>query len=116
MRSALKDAAVDDAARLPSRSCFFHSRYLPPPRRKDNVKTMADRVLLMRDQLKAKLQALGTPGTWDHITQQIGMFSFTGLNREWKITHTHTQSYLSDHETKPGTLVTQNEKIKISPQ
>lgn len=46
---------------------------------KGNVKTMADRVLLMRDQLKAKLQALGTPGTWDHITQQIGMFSFTGL-------------------------------------
>ncbi|XP_036384244.1 aspartate aminotransferase, cytoplasmic [Megalops cyprinoides] len=46
----------------------------------DNVKTMADRVLLMRAQLKAKLQALGTPGTWDHITQQIGMFSFTGLN------------------------------------
>uniref|UniRef100_A0AAZ3S261 Aspartate aminotransferase n=1 Tax=Oncorhynchus tshawytscha TaxID=74940 RepID=A0AAZ3S261_ONCTS len=47
---------------------------------KDNVKTMADRVLLMRASLQAKLQALGTPGTWDHITQQIGMFSFTGLN------------------------------------
>ncbi|XP_072292398.1 aspartate aminotransferase, cytoplasmic [Eucyclogobius newberryi] len=47
---------------------------------KDNVKTMADRVLLMRSQLKAKLQALGTPGTWNHITNQIGMFSFTGLN------------------------------------
>ncbi|KAJ8404922.1 hypothetical protein AAFF_G00333090 [Aldrovandia affinis] len=47
---------------------------------KANVKTMADRVLLMRAELKAKLQALGTPGTWDHITQQIGMFSFTGLN------------------------------------
>lgn len=46
------------------------------------MKTMAERVLLMRDQLKAKLQGLGTPGTWDHITQQIGMFSFTGLNRE----------------------------------
>uniref|UniRef100_A0A3Q3L3T5 Aspartate aminotransferase n=1 Tax=Mastacembelus armatus TaxID=205130 RepID=A0A3Q3L3T5_9TELE len=45
-----------------------------------NVKTMADRVLLMREQLKTKLQALGTPGTWDHITEQIGMFSFTGLN------------------------------------
>ncbi|XP_077461151.1 aspartate aminotransferase, cytoplasmic-like [Stigmatopora argus] len=45
-----------------------------------NVKTMADRVLLMRDQLQSKLQALGTPGTWTHITQQIGMFSFTGLN------------------------------------
>ncbi|KAG5266329.1 hypothetical protein AALO_G00229780 [Alosa alosa] len=47
---------------------------------KDNVKTMADRVLLMRAQLKEKLLALGTPGTWEHITDQIGMFSFTGLN------------------------------------
>ncbi|XP_052006370.1 aspartate aminotransferase, cytoplasmic-like [Xyrauchen texanus] len=47
---------------------------------KDNVKTMADRVLLMRAQLKEKLIALGTPGIWEHITEQIGMFSFTGLN------------------------------------
>lgn len=47
---------------------------------KDNVKTMADRVLLMRAQLKEKLKSLGTPGTWEHITEQIGMFSFTGLN------------------------------------
>lgn len=52
------------------------------PYRKDNVKTMADRVLLMRAELKAKLKALGTPGTWEHITDQIGMFSFTGLNRK----------------------------------
>lgn len=36
----------------------------------------------MRAELKAKLQALGTPGTWEHITEQIGMFSFTGLNRK----------------------------------
>ncbi|XP_059508959.1 aspartate aminotransferase, cytoplasmic [Stegostoma tigrinum] len=47
---------------------------------KGNVKSMADRVLLMRAQLKEKLQKLGTPGTWDHLTQQIGMFSFTGLD------------------------------------
>lgn len=45
---------------------------------------MADRVSLMRAQLKAKLQTLGTPGTWSHITNQIGMFSFTGLNCEFK--------------------------------
>lgn len=45
---------------------------------------MADRVLLMRAQLKQKLQSLGTPGTWDHITDQIGMFSFTGLNGEFR--------------------------------
>uniref|UniRef100_A0A7M4F7G4 Aspartate aminotransferase n=2 Tax=Crocodylus porosus TaxID=8502 RepID=A0A7M4F7G4_CROPO len=47
---------------------------------KDNVKTMADRVLLMRSELRSRLEDLGTPGTWSHITDQIGMFSFTGLN------------------------------------
>ncbi|KAJ6669210.1 hypothetical protein lerEdw1_008019 [Lerista edwardsae] len=47
---------------------------------KGNVKTMADRVLLMRAELRSRLEALGTPGTWNHITEQIGMFSFTGLN------------------------------------
>ncbi|XP_069610096.1 aspartate aminotransferase, cytoplasmic [Ranitomeya imitator] len=45
-----------------------------------NVKTMADRVLLMRAELKSRLEALKTPGTWKHIVEQIGMFSFTGLN------------------------------------
>ncbi|XP_069467639.1 aspartate aminotransferase, cytoplasmic [Ambystoma mexicanum] len=47
---------------------------------KDNVKTMADRVLLMRAELKARLEDLKTPGTWNHIVDQIGMFSYTGLN------------------------------------
>ncbi|KAM9326111.1 aspartate aminotransferase, cytoplasmic [Gastrophryne carolinensis] len=47
---------------------------------RDNVKTMADRVLLMRAELKSRLEALKTPGTWKHIVEQIGMFSFTGLN------------------------------------
>ncbi|KAJ8789379.1 hypothetical protein J1605_021906 [Eschrichtius robustus] len=45
-----------------------------------NVKTMADRILTMRSELRARLEALKTPGTWNHITEQIGMFSFTGLN------------------------------------
>ncbi|CAI4213024.1 unnamed protein product [Parascedosporium putredinis] len=31
--------------------------------------------------LRAKLEELGTPGTWNHITDQIGMFSFTGLSQ-----------------------------------
>ncbi|KAJ1141106.1 hypothetical protein NDU88_007441 [Pleurodeles waltl] len=47
---------------------------------KDNVKTMADRVLLMRAELESRLKALKTPGTWNHIVEQIGMFSYTGLN------------------------------------
>lgn len=58
---------------------------LPACCRKGNVKTMADRVLLMRSELRSRLEALGTPGTWNHITEQIGMFSFTGLNRKYRV-------------------------------
>lgn len=49
------------------------------------MKTMADRVLLMRSELRSRLESLGTPGTWNHITEQIGMFSFTGLNRKYQV-------------------------------
>jgi len=40
---------------------------------------MASRILDMRDMLRGAIEARGTPGTWNHITDQIGMFSFTGL-------------------------------------
>lgn len=46
----------------------------------NSVKIMANRIKEMRQQLYNKLKALGTPGTWEHIITQIGMFSFTGLN------------------------------------
>ncbi|KAI9817919.1 MAG: Aspartate aminotransferase, cytoplasmic [Thelocarpon impressellum] len=44
-----------------------------------NLRTMSGRIIDMRRQLRAKLEALDTPGSWEHITDQIGMFSFTGL-------------------------------------
>jgi aspartate aminotransferase, cytoplasmic len=34
----------------------------------------------MRTLLKDALIKNGTKGNWDHVTNQIGMFSFTGLN------------------------------------
>jgi aspartate aminotransferase len=40
---------------------------------------MSNRILEMRDALRKALEAKGTPGTWHHVTDQIGMFSFTGL-------------------------------------
>lgn len=46
----------------------------------DNLREMSGRIISMRTALRAKLEELGTPGTWNHITDQIGMFSFTGLN------------------------------------
>ena len=45
-----------------------------------NLKTMSGRIIKMREELRGHLERLGTPGTWGHITEQIGMFSFTGLN------------------------------------
>jgi len=45
-----------------------------------NIKTMADRIIGMRVGLRERLEKLGTPGQWNHITDQIGMFSFTGLS------------------------------------
>ena len=42
---------------------------------------MADRVIAMRKGLRERLENLGTPGTWNHITDQIGMFSYTGFGR-----------------------------------
>ncbi|KAG8748674.1 Aspartate aminotransferase, cytoplasmic [Ceratobasidium sp. 414] len=50
---------------------------------KRDIKTMAHRIIAMRDQLYAILtNELKTPGTWKHIVDQIGMFSFTGLTPE----------------------------------
>ncbi|QRV86060.1 aminotransferase class I and II protein [Ceratobasidium sp. AG-Ba] len=50
---------------------------------KRDIKTMAHRIIAMRDELyKILTNDLKTPGTWNHITDQIGMFSFTGLTPE----------------------------------
>ena len=50
--------------------------------RLDNLSTMSDRIRAMRRELYQALKANGTPGTWEHIVNQIGMFSFTGLTRK----------------------------------
>ncbi|CRG91389.1 aspartate aminotransferase [Talaromyces islandicus] len=47
-----------------------------------DLKTMSGRIIEMRQGLRQRLEAKGTPGSWDHITSQIGMFSFTGLSEK----------------------------------
>ncbi|EXJ90352.1 aspartate aminotransferase [Capronia coronata CBS 617.96] len=46
----------------------------------EDLRTMSGRIIEMRKSLKAELDKLDTPGNWDHITSQIGMFSFTGIS------------------------------------
>ncbi|KAF2136658.1 uncharacterized protein K452DRAFT_292253 [Aplosporella prunicola CBS 121167] len=48
----------------------------------DDLRTMSERLKEMRQALYSELQKRGTPGTWEHIVDQIGMFSYTGLNAE----------------------------------
>ncbi|KAH7070939.1 aspartate aminotransferase [Paraphoma chrysanthemicola] len=47
-----------------------------------NLREMSGRIKEMRTALRSKLEEMGTPGTWNHITDQIGMFSFTGLTEQ----------------------------------
>lgn len=47
---------------------------------RENLKTMSGRIIAMRKRLFDELKKRGTPGNWEHIVNQIGMFSFTGLN------------------------------------
>jgi len=46
------------------------------------VKGMADRIITMRALLKKNLEDLGSKHDWSHITNQIGMFAYTGLTAE----------------------------------
>ena len=48
----------------------------------DNLKTMSSRIKAMRQGLKDALIAKKTPGSWEHITTHIGMFTFTGLTKK----------------------------------
>ncbi|EAU88611.2 aspartate aminotransferase [Coprinopsis cinerea okayama7 len=50
---------------------------------KRDIVTMSSRIIDMRKELYRLLtEVYKTPGNWDHILNQIGMFSFTGLNPE----------------------------------
>jgi len=44
-----------------------------------DVKTMADRIITMRTKLRDGLKREGSTLNWQHITDQIGMFCFTGM-------------------------------------
>jgi len=46
----------------------------------EELKFMSERITQMRDLLRKALEKAGAPGTWNHVTDQIGMFAFTGLN------------------------------------
>lgn len=48
----------------------------------EDLTTMSSRIKQMRIKLRDSLVELQTPGNWDHIVNQSGMFSFTALSPE----------------------------------
>uniref|UniRef100_A0A8D0E9Q0 aspartate transaminase n=1 Tax=Salvator merianae TaxID=96440 RepID=A0A8D0E9Q0_SALMN len=46
---------------------------------KQSLKALVKRIMLVREKLKEKLRILGTPGSWEHLTAQSGVYSFIGL-------------------------------------
>jgi len=47
-----------------------------------DVKVMADRIISMRTQLRDGLEKEGSVKSWNHVTDQIGMFCFTGMTQD----------------------------------
>ena len=52
---------------------------------REAIRTMSSRIIEVRAALRQRLEDLGTPGDWSHITSQIGMFSYTGLSEEMAV-------------------------------
>ena len=92
-KDASKSAAIVSQMSLLIRGMFSNppaygsqivSRILNTPALKaewmECIKTMSSRIIRMRAALYEALIELKTPGTWEHIVEQIGMFSYTGMN------------------------------------
>ncbi|GAB6025819.1 Aspartate aminotransferase, mitochondrial [Chamberlinius hualienensis] len=47
-----------------------------------DVKVMADRIISMRTQLRDNLHKEGSKHSWQHITDQIGMFCYSGMTQQ----------------------------------
>jgi len=92
---ASKDAAARTLSQLklvirpmysnpPCHGAFIIDRIVRNPKLLEEfmseMKAVANRITDMRKVLHTKLVELKVPGTWNHIVDQIGMFSYTGLS------------------------------------
>jgi aspartate aminotransferase len=70
----------------------------------DELVAMTDRIAQMRTLLRSTLEKVGAKGTWNHVTDQIGMFSFTGL------TVKQSEAMVSKHHI----YMTKNGRISVA--
>ena len=74
------------------------------------VKEMAERIIKMRALLKDNLETLGSAHDWSHITSQIGMFAYTGLDAEMmdKLAKEHSVYATRDGRISVAGITTDN--------
>lgn len=75
-----------------------------------DVKGMADRIINMRTKLKENLAKEGSVRDWSHITDQIGMFCFTGMTPQQveKITKEHSVYLTKDGRISVAGIASNN--------
>jgi len=81
-------------------STIFNDTGLKSQWEKD-VKEMADRIATMRKSLVDALKRHGSTKNWNHITDQIGMFAFSGLTPQ-QVETLQTQYHI--YMTKDGRI------------
>lgn len=74
------------------------------------VKGMADRIISVRDKLKDLLAKEGSTQNWEHITDQIGMFCYTGLTKDQvkKLIEEHSVYLTNDGRISMAGVTTKN--------
>lgn len=76
----------------------------------EELSVVAGRIIQMRKLLRQELEKIGTPGDWSNITNQIGMFSYTGLseNQSERMLKTHHVYMLKNGRISMSGLNTKN--------
>lgn len=70
----------------------------------NDLKIMSSRMKEMRDALVFNLKKLGNEHDWSHVTSQIGMFAYTGLNKD----------QVNELREKHGIYMTMDGRISIA--
>jgi aspartate aminotransferase len=65
---------------------------------------MATRIIDMRTLLRKNLEATGSQWTWNHVTEQIGMFAYTGM----------TGDHVDQLASKYSMYMTRNGRISMA--
>ncbi|KAJ9504960.1 hypothetical protein QJQ45_006388 [Haematococcus lacustris] len=108
VESQMKQIARPMYSNPPQHGALLVTKVLQDPGLKQQwyqeVRGMAERIISMRSLLRQGLEELNTPGTWDHVTSQIGMFAYSGM----------TETMVDALASKHSIYMTRNGRISMA--